>query len=245
MRQRGIVGTNCPAVVRRRHRHPHDRAACLPSPAACSRPTAMSGRDSGRFKAGCRADVGMAYLARRQGRSASSAYGHIGRQVAQRAVAFGMVVRHHDPTVAIRYAEGWLPFDELLAVSDVVSLHCPLNETHTPSDRRGRARPHKARRDPAQRVARSGRQDRRPRRSIAAARPTPRRRAWMCSSLSLTCLRSCLTLPDVVLSPHMGGCTVEARLSACRLCVENVIAVLERAAADYSGVQALAGGAGH
>ncbi len=54
-------------------------------------------------------------------------YGAIGRRVADIARAFGMRVavyaRHtvDDPTVQ------QMPFDELLAVSDIVTMHCPLN----------------------------------------------------------------------------------------------------------------------
>ena len=47
--------------------------------------------------------------------------GAIGRRVTQRLRdGFGCVVRFHDPAV-----EGSLPLDELLASSDVVTLHCP------------------------------------------------------------------------------------------------------------------------
>ena len=47
--------------------------------------------------------------------------GAIGRRVAQRARdGFGMRVLHTDP-----YVDGSLPLEELLAESDVVSLHCP------------------------------------------------------------------------------------------------------------------------
>jgi len=51
-------------------------------------------------------------------------FGRIGRAVAARAEAFGMEVVFADP-------EGGIPFSELIATSDVVSLHCPLTpETH-------------------------------------------------------------------------------------------------------------------
>ena len=46
-------------------------------------------------------------------------HGRIGRAVAARAAAFGMEVVHHSRT-------GGMPLAELLATSDVVSLHCPL-----------------------------------------------------------------------------------------------------------------------
>lgn len=52
-------------------------------------------------------------------------HGAIGQRVAERARnGFGMRVLVSDPAV-----EGSLPLDELLAQSDVVSLHCPRSET--------------------------------------------------------------------------------------------------------------------
>ncbi|MER5435225.1 D-glycerate dehydrogenase [Streptomyces sp. NPDC002588] len=56
-------------------------------------------------------------------------YGRIARAVARRAAGFGMRVRHHHP----RREEDdelshWMPFDELLRTSDVVSVHTPLTE---------------------------------------------------------------------------------------------------------------------
>lgn len=51
-------------------------------------------------------------------------YGATGQRVARRARdGFGMAVAFHDP-----YAEGSTPLDELLAGSDVVSLHCPRSD---------------------------------------------------------------------------------------------------------------------
>jgi glycerate dehydrogenase len=51
-------------------------------------------------------------------------YGELGRGVAQAATAFGMnvVVARHGNTAM----EGRIPLDELLAVSDVITLHLPL-----------------------------------------------------------------------------------------------------------------------
>jgi len=48
-------------------------------------------------------------------------YGAIGQAVARRAGAFGMRVVHHSRS-------GGMPLDALLAVSDVVSLHTPLTD---------------------------------------------------------------------------------------------------------------------
>ncbi len=56
-------------------------------------------------------------------------FGFLGRAVAQMARAFGMqvVVAEHKNAVGIR--EGRLPFEQVLEQSDIVTLHCPLNES--------------------------------------------------------------------------------------------------------------------
>jgi phosphoglycerate dehydrogenase-like enzyme len=50
--------------------------------------------------------------------------GRIGREVASRAVAFGMSIQYYDvaPVDGFRLC----PLDDLLRTSDIVSLHCPL-----------------------------------------------------------------------------------------------------------------------
>ena len=53
--------------------------------------------------------------------------GRIGLEVAHRARAFGMTVIAHDP-VATPGDIPLIAFDELLATSDVISIHAPLNE---------------------------------------------------------------------------------------------------------------------
>jgi glyoxylate reductase len=56
--------------------------------------------------------------------------GRIGRAVARRARGFSMKILHtghtqeDDPETGSR----WVPLEELLASSDILSLHCPLNE---------------------------------------------------------------------------------------------------------------------
>jgi glyoxylate reductase len=56
-------------------------------------------------------------------------YGRIGQAVARRALAFGMTVAYtarHEVTAPDAPPAARLPLGELLATSDVVSLHCPL-----------------------------------------------------------------------------------------------------------------------
>jgi glycerate dehydrogenase len=55
-------------------------------------------------------------------------YGHIGKAIAQRAVAFGMPVLCHTRTPPAAAPEGvrFCDLDTLFRDSDIVSLHCPL-----------------------------------------------------------------------------------------------------------------------
>ena len=59
--------------------------------------------------------------------------GRIGAAVARRALGFGMRVVYHNrrranPTVEREQGATYVPLDTLLATSDVVTLHCPLND---------------------------------------------------------------------------------------------------------------------
>ena len=58
-------------------------------------------------------------------------YGSIGRRVARIAQSFGMKVVSHTRTVRPEYASDGVTFlslDELFAVSDVITLHCPATD---------------------------------------------------------------------------------------------------------------------
>ena len=71
--------------------------------------------------------------------------GQIGTATARRARAFGMAIaysgrRRADEAVEAELDARFIDFDELLATSDVVSLHCPLTpETHAPDHGRAPA----------------------------------------------------------------------------------------------------------
>ena len=55
--------------------------------------------------------------------------GRIGQAVASRARALGFAVAGHDPAAPAAGGVSLLPFAELLATSDVISLHVPLGES--------------------------------------------------------------------------------------------------------------------
>lgn len=55
--------------------------------------------------------------------------GGIGQAMAARARAFGMRVQFGERKGAERVRDGYVAFDTLLATSDVISLHCPLNDS--------------------------------------------------------------------------------------------------------------------
>lgn len=149
--------------------------------------------------------------------------GHIGSEVARRAEAFGMKIRHYSRSAQDR--PGWLPFDELLATSDVVSIHCPLNAgTRHLIDAKAFARMKPSavllnvsrgaivKIDDLVAALANG--------EIAGA-------GLDVFEFEPDVPPALFSMPNVVLSPHMGGCTTDARLSAWRQSVDNVIAVLE------------------
>ncbi len=66
-------------------------------------------------------------------------WGELGRGAARIAEAFGMrvvIANRRGAPAADRSA--WT-LDELLAIADILSLHCPLNDCDPRSDRRARA----------------------------------------------------------------------------------------------------------
>lgn len=55
--------------------------------------------------------------------------GDTGRAVAKLAKAFGMTVLFSERKGAESCRSGYVPFEEALSLADVLTLHCPLNET--------------------------------------------------------------------------------------------------------------------
>ena len=152
--------------------------------------------------------------------------GQIGRRVVEMGLGLGMVVRGHDqypdPGFAPAGDFAWVPLEELLAASHVVSLHCPpgpgplIDAAALARMRRGSYLVNTARAalvDDAAVLAALGdgtlagfATD------VYAVEPPP--------------LTELLAHDKVVATPHAGGLTVESVERATRGAVENLLKVL-------------------
>jgi len=152
--------------------------------------------------------------------------GRIGQAVAERAVGLGMHVIYtsRGEVASLRAAARRVELDELFATADVVSLHCPLTpETRglVDASRLGRMKPTailiNTARGP---IVDDG--------ALAAALG-----AGQIFAAALDVFTGepkidprLLAAPRLVLAPHIGSATTEARTQMAQLCADGVIAVL-------------------
>lgn len=154
--------------------------------------------------------------------------GRIGRAVAQRARAFGMQVSYHDtfgePPEELAYCR-YRPLDDLLRESDIVSLHVNLTaETHHLLGTRELTLM-----KPSAWVVNTSRGP-----VIDQAALVRALRQGTIAGAALDVLESeppaaeepILSLPNVLLLPHVGSATVETREAMLELAVKNLLAVL-------------------
>lgn len=155
--------------------------------------------------------------------------GRIGVAVARRALGFGMRVIYHsrssaNPTVERMVGARYVSLDHLLKESDVISLHCSLNAaSHHLIDASAfakmkpsailinTARGAVVDEDALVEALKSG--------TIAAAgldvfEDEPEVHPGL------------LDLDNVILAPHLGSATVEARTKMARMCADSIIAAL-------------------
>jgi glyoxylate reductase len=155
--------------------------------------------------------------------------GRIGRAVARRAGGFGMRGAYHSRTrlpsdEETRLAVEWMPFDALLAASDVLTLHAPL----TPETRHAIDRDALARMRPGAYLVNTARgalvdeaalvDALREDRLAGAGLDVYEREPAITPGL--------LDLPNVVLLPHIGSATRDTRTRMAMLAARNVHAVL-------------------
>ncbi|HEX7841752.1 MAG TPA: D-glycerate dehydrogenase, partial [Kofleriaceae bacterium] len=153
-------------------------------------------------------------------------YGRIGRALARRAIGFGMRVLYADPQVAVGPTPdpGALSVNEVFAAADAISLHCPL----TPETRHLVNAERLALMKPTAvlvNTARGGCIDEpalidalHRGRLFGAALDVYAREPEVSPEL--------LACPRLVLVPHIGSATTEARTAMAQLCADAVIAAL-------------------
>jgi glyoxylate reductase len=151
--------------------------------------------------------------------------GRIGRAVAARAAAFGMSIAYSARSKKPVPGMEMMPLDKLLATSDVVSLHVPLApETVHLIDQKALAR--------MKRTAFLVNTTRGPVVDEAALVWALGERLIAGAALDVferepEVHPGLIGLESVVLAPHLGSATREARLAMANLAVDNVLAVLD------------------
>ena len=157
--------------------------------------------------------------------------GAIGQALAHRAIACGMTIAYNnrrpvDSDVATTLGAAFVSLDELVATSDVVSIHCPYSPaTHHLFDADRLAR--------MQSNAFLVNTARGPIVDEAALVDALERRIIAGAGLDVfehepSVHPGLLTRGDVVLLPHLGSATVETRTAMAVLAVRNCLAVLNR-----------------
>jgi glyoxylate reductase len=142
--------------------------------------------------------------------------GRIGTQVGKRAEAFGMRVVHNR-------RRGGLPLDELLATSDVVSLHAPL----TPETHGLLSRERLALLDDGATLINTSRGAIVDEDALVEELVSGRISAGLDVFADEPHVpERLLALPNVVLTPHIASAAVETRAAMTRVLVDNVLAFL-------------------
>jgi glyoxylate reductase len=150
--------------------------------------------------------------------------GRIGQAVARRALGFELRVLYAQRTRAETDLGEFRELDELLAESDLVTIHAPLTpETHGLLDARRLALMH----DGAA-VVNTARGEIADESALTAELVSGRLRAGLdVFAHEPHVPEELLELPNVVLTPHLGSATRQTREAMTRLVVDNVLA-LER-----------------
>jgi glyoxylate reductase len=155
--------------------------------------------------------------------------GAIGGRVAHRARAFGMRIAYHgrreaDPPLVAGLEAERLDLAELLASSDVVSLHCPLTE----QTRHLIAAPQLASMRPGAILVNAARGP-----IVDEAALVDALRAGALAAAALDVYEheprvhpGLLELENVTLIPHLGSATVETRTAMAELAARNAIAAV-------------------
>ncbi|HEX4518642.1 MAG TPA: D-glycerate dehydrogenase [Gaiellaceae bacterium] len=155
--------------------------------------------------------------------------GQIGQATARRARAFGMEIAYSGPRRAPEELEAelgasFLPFEELLATSDVVSLHCPLRDEtrHLIGARELELM------KPSAFLVNTTRGPVVDEEALAEALATGEIAGAGLDVFEREPIvhQGLLGLDNAILLPHLGSATVETRTAMATLAARNVLAVL-------------------
>jgi len=151
-------------------------------------------------------------------------FGRIGQALARRALGFGMRVIYADPHEVSAPSE-WVTVDQLFARADAISLHCPL----TPETRHVVNARRLALVKPTAVLVNTSRGG-----CVDEAALADALTAGRLAGAGLDVYASepaidprLLGCPRLVLAPHIGSATTEARTAMAQLCADAVIAVLQ------------------
>ena len=153
--------------------------------------------------------------------------GNIGRRVGEIALAFGMCVKALTSKSADQLPTGIVKaeFDELLATSDVLSLHCPL----TPTTHHLINADALARMKPSAILINTGRGPLVDDEAVAAALQQRCLQAFCADVLTTEPPRAgspLLNEPRAFITPHIAWATTEARIRLLRIAIDNVRAFI-------------------
>ena len=153
--------------------------------------------------------------------------GRIGRAMARRALGFGMRIVYHNrhranPTVEREHSARYVAFEDLLEQSDVISLHCALNDDSYHLFGEAALR----RMKPTALLVNTARGP-----IVDEAALVRVLEAGHLGGAGLDVFEQepavhpgLLAYPHVVLAPHLGSATVEARTAMARMASEAVLA---------------------
>ncbi len=154
--------------------------------------------------------------------------GRIGQAVARRATGFGMRILYHNrtrrPELEAAYGLVHVPVDRLFAESDIISLHCPLNDETR----------HLVNRDALERFKPNAILVNTARGPVVDTQALVEvlRRKPIVAALDVTdpeplpADHPLLELPNVLVTPHIASATVQTRLRMAQIAVDNLLAAL-------------------
>lgn len=150
-------------------------------------------------------------------------FGSLGRAFAARLAPFGPIITHHCRTPTGE--EGYRSLDDLLAESEIVVLMVPLNATTHHLLNRDRL----SRMKPSAYLVNFARG-----KVVDESALVEHLQSGHLAGAALDVFEfepdvpeALRNLPNTVLTPHLGGGTIESRFAARRLCAENIALVLK------------------